>query len=336
MKISVALCTWNGGDFLAEQLHSIFEQTVPVTEIIICDDMSVDNTIHIINQFQKKHPGIITLVQNRKTLQARKNFEQAITLCTGDLIFLCDQDDRWLDHKVADTVAFFIKHPKAVGVFTNGFFLSDAGVLENKTLWGALSFSVQLQQMANENNLLEMLLKLNNFVTGAAFCFKKEAKAYILPFYCPIPHWHDYWIALQIAVRNQLYFLDKKLIHYRVHASQQTGFSVVRLDDDEAVFKEGVWQDNYEGLRTAVVLPFLGRAIIRCRQYQKHIAALDQDADRLGILVVSLTKNLAALKQQHFAQLNYIGKKKLFIKSLLQPMKYSYITVKDRLTLLFS
>ena len=215
MKISVALCTWNGEKYLTEQLESVFAQTYRVQEIVICDDQSTDNTISIILHFEKQFPGIIHLVQNKKALQARKNFEQAITRCTGDLIFLCDQDDRWLENKVADTVDFFTKQPNAVGVFTNGFFLGDEVVMEYKTLWGALSFSAQLQQMANEYNLLEMLLKLNNFVTGAALCFKKEAKAYILPLYCPKPHWHDYWIALQIAVRNQLYFLDEKLIASR-------------------------------------------------------------------------------------------------------------------------
>ena len=335
MKISVALCTWNGEKYLAEQLGSIFAQTYAVNEIIICDDQSTDKTVSIILHFEKQFPGIIHLVQNKKALQARKNFEQAITRCTGDLIFLCDQDDRWLENKVADTVDFFTKQPNAVGVFTNGFFLGDEVVMEYKTLWGALSFSAQLQQMANEYNLLEMLLKLNNFVTGAALCFKKEAKAYILPLYCPKPHWHDYWIALQIAVRNQLYFLDKKLIHYRVHASQQTGFSVARLDDDEAAFKEAVWQDNYNGLRTAVVLPFVGRAITRCKLYQKHMEALGQDAGRLNKLAMLLKKHLNAVKQQHYAQLGFIGKKKLFIKSCLRPLKYSYISFKDRIILFF-
>ena len=48
MKISVALCTYNGGKFLGEQLSSIFSQTLPVDEVIICDDCSTDNTVEIL------------------------------------------------------------------------------------------------------------------------------------------------------------------------------------------------------------------------------------------------------------------------------------------------
>ncbi|MDN3605674.1 glycosyltransferase [Kaistella yonginensis] len=51
MKISVALCTYNGGKFLGEQLSSIFSQTLPVDEVIICDDCSTDNTVEIIQKY---------------------------------------------------------------------------------------------------------------------------------------------------------------------------------------------------------------------------------------------------------------------------------------------
>ena len=50
MKISVALCTYNGQQFIDEQLDSIFTQTFPVDEVIICDDCSNDNTVQIIQK----------------------------------------------------------------------------------------------------------------------------------------------------------------------------------------------------------------------------------------------------------------------------------------------
>ena len=50
-KISIALCTNNGGKFLKNQLQSIENQTLIANEIIICDDNSTDNTIEIIQEF---------------------------------------------------------------------------------------------------------------------------------------------------------------------------------------------------------------------------------------------------------------------------------------------
>ncbi|MES2777504.1 MAG: glycosyltransferase [Bacteroidota bacterium] len=334
MKISVALCTWNGEKYLAEQLASIFAQTLPVNEIVICDDKSSDNTISIIQDFQSRYPGIISLVQNPQSLQARKNFEQAIGLCTGDAIFLCDQDDRWVAGKVQATIDFFETHPKALGIFSNGYFLGEHGVNQNKTIWGALSFSPALQQEARPENMLEMLLKLNNFVTGAAFCIKKEAKAFLFPFFCALPHWHDYWIALKIATRDQLYFLDEKLIHYRVHESQQTGFSELRQDNDEAAFKEAVWSDHHDALRTDVLMPFIAKGLLRCWQFQKHLATTGQDTGRFRQLAALLASQLTLIKQRHFKQLGFIEKKKLFVKSCIRPGKYFYFNLKDRLGLL--
>ena len=107
MILSVALCTYNGGKFLDEQLESIIMQSLSVDEIIICDDCSNDNTIELIHFYQNKYPGLIHLYQNKQSLGTIKNFENAISLTTGDLIFLADQDDIWHSDKVKIMSSFF-------------------------------------------------------------------------------------------------------------------------------------------------------------------------------------------------------------------------------------
>ena len=62
--ISVAMATYNGEKFLKEQLDSIFSQTMPIDELVICDDCSKDKTIEIIQSYQKRYP--IKLFQNEK------------------------------------------------------------------------------------------------------------------------------------------------------------------------------------------------------------------------------------------------------------------------------
>ncbi|WP_197428728.1 glycosyltransferase [Phnomibacter ginsenosidimutans] len=89
--ISIALCTYNGAQFLDQQLASLFGQTLPPNEIVICDDGSTDNTIAIVQQWQQQQPGIIRLYQNASNLGFGLNFKQAIEYCTQDIIFLSDQ-----------------------------------------------------------------------------------------------------------------------------------------------------------------------------------------------------------------------------------------------------
>ena len=50
--ISVALCSYNGECYIREQLQSIFEQSMPVDEVVIGDDGSSDKTLDVINSFK--------------------------------------------------------------------------------------------------------------------------------------------------------------------------------------------------------------------------------------------------------------------------------------------
>lgn len=221
MKLSVALCTYNGEKFIVEQINSIVNQSVKVDEIIICDDGSTDNTIKLCESFQNISNTIIKIYQNEKTLRVSKNFEKAIGLTTGDLIFLSDQDDYWEKEKVAKTIAFFKQNPKATGFFSNANLMDENSiVIENKKLWDSVLF------LENELNkpidLYKYITQTKSIVTGATMCFKREILNVILPF---PSHGliHDEWISLQLANQNALFYTNECLIKYRKHANQQIG-----------------------------------------------------------------------------------------------------------------
>ena len=100
MKLSVAMCTYNGAEFIEEQLISILNQTVKIDEIIICDDCSTDDTLEILQKIIEQNNSVITIFRNEVNLRSNKNFEKALSLCTGDYIFFSDQDDIWKKNKV--------------------------------------------------------------------------------------------------------------------------------------------------------------------------------------------------------------------------------------------
>ena len=92
--ISIAMATYNGEKFICEQLDSIMAQTITDWELIVCDDVSTDSTIAILEEYAKKD-GRILIHKNKVNLGFKRNFEKAISLCSGDYIALCDQDDIW-------------------------------------------------------------------------------------------------------------------------------------------------------------------------------------------------------------------------------------------------
>src|SRR5215468_7332763 len=100
MKISVAICTYNGARFVREQLASIAAQTRPPDELIVCDDGSKDATVEIINSFARASGFPVQLKINEARLGSTRNFDQALGLCNGEGIAFSDQDDVWLPQKL--------------------------------------------------------------------------------------------------------------------------------------------------------------------------------------------------------------------------------------------
>ncbi|TXH53500.1 MAG: glycosyltransferase [Bacteroidia bacterium] len=227
MKISVALCTYNGSKYLRDQLNSLFSQSRKVDEIVVCDDQSTDSTMDILHAFKKQYPEVLNIRQNNKKLGARNNFENAISVCSGDIIFLCDQDDIWYDSKVAVSVDWLAMHPQMLGVFCNGNLISKDKVAIKQTMWDNLGFNQERRSQLEPKDLFNYLLINGNIASGTTIAIRKEAKKYILPFYLPADTWHDHWIALMLSAIHKFHCIDKPLLDYRIHKSQLVGFDVI-------------------------------------------------------------------------------------------------------------
>jgi glycosyltransferase involved in cell wall biosynthesis len=101
MRISVAMATWNGQRFLAEQLESIAHQVRLPDELVLSDDASSDATVAIAERFARRAPFNVVILRNDKRIGHADNFFRSMARCSGDVIALCDQDDVWHPHKLA-------------------------------------------------------------------------------------------------------------------------------------------------------------------------------------------------------------------------------------------
>lgn len=198
--ISVCISTYNGEQFIKEQLDSILRQLGEKDEIIVSDDNSTDETIKIIESFNDSRIKIF----NNPFKGIIKNFENAISKSNGDYIFLADQDDIWCENKIKDTI----------GNFDNvDLVISDATIVDKYgEVIGDSFFEINGTKKGFINNII------NAGYLGCAMAFKKEVKNYILPFPKGIAM-HDLWIGSLVSLKGELVFLDKKLILYRRHGN---------------------------------------------------------------------------------------------------------------------
>jgi len=215
MRISVAMCTYNGAEFLPAQLESIFAQTRPADEIVICDDGSTDETRSVI-------PDNVVLHENETNLGTVKNFEQAIGLCTGDVIVLSDQDDVWRADKLQLIEEAFNRNPNV------GLVFSDAEVVDEqlrplgRRMWDEVGFDSHKRKLVTQGRALDVLIT-GWTVSGATMAFRSTYTKLSLPIPTTIPMIHDGWIALTVAAVSDVVLIEEPLVKYRQHQRQQIG-----------------------------------------------------------------------------------------------------------------
>lgn len=231
--ISVALCTFNGGKYILEQLQSIALQTLLPGEVIICDDLSTDDTIAEVEKFKASNPPFsIQVYSNGSRAGITANFFKAINLCKGEFIALCDQDDVWLPEKLATVVEYFKKpgNEKVQVVFSDLLLVNENLHSLNRTMWQRVNF-VGNNRERWDNNAVEFMLHAGNVVTGAATVLRSSFKERMASF---ASHsfriiLHDYAIALAAGLDDSIAYIEKPLVLYRQHTAQQLGARDFRL-----------------------------------------------------------------------------------------------------------
>jgi glycosyltransferase involved in cell wall biosynthesis len=109
-QISVAMATYNGARFLREQLESLARQSLTPAELVACDDGSTDDTMSILQEFGRQSSFPVRVHRNPERLHYGSNFLKAASLCTGDYVAFCDQDDIWLERKLEVSAAALRRH----------------------------------------------------------------------------------------------------------------------------------------------------------------------------------------------------------------------------------
>ncbi len=206
---SIAMCTYNGEKYVREQLESIVEQTLQPDEIVICDDCSKDRTVEIVRETLKDWSGSWRLVCNEENLGFKKNFEKAISLCQGDIIYLSDQDDVWDIRKLEIVDEVFRSHPEAVAVW------HDAELVDAKlrpldlSFWrDTVKFDCKKFLRGDYSQILD-----GNVAQGCACAFRRKVFDAAVPF--PVDAFHDEWLFLVSLLLGEVVPVPEVLLKYR-------------------------------------------------------------------------------------------------------------------------
>lgn len=206
MRISIALATYNGARYLPVQLRSYLDQERMPDELVVSDDGSSDETCALIKSFAESAPFDVKLARHETQLGYVGNFNRALAMTSGDLVFLSDQDDLWLPAKIRDVAALADLRPELLVLMNDAVITKGDLTATNLTKLG------QLRSAGYPDRA---------FVMGCCCAIRRE----LLDLCLPIPdgaRGHDNWIVDFSNGLEATFILDKALQLYRRHESNES------------------------------------------------------------------------------------------------------------------
>lgn len=220
-QIAILMATYNGGQYVGEQIDSLLCQTFDDWHLYIHDDGSTDDTEDIIRTYASEHPLKITIMKYPSQGGACRNFLSMLEKVDAPYYMFCDQDDVWLRDKTEKT-------------------FDRMKTLEQQQADRPLLVHSDLMLTDAQLNVTDMSFIRNqhikiaaiktfedyaatNTVTGCTTLFNQYAKACIRrPSDRAILH--DAWLCLSVVAQGGVVsFIDEPLVKYRQHDNNTLG-----------------------------------------------------------------------------------------------------------------
>lgn len=296
-KIDILLATYNGEKFVKEQIESILNQTYADFNLIISDDASTDNTLNILEEYEKKDTRI-KVFKKEKNEGLIANFEFLLKNVTSDYFMFSDQDDIWKKDKIEKSINK-LKEENSGLVYTDLEIVDEELNVIYPSYW---KYKQIYKKIIKYNNF--EALYLNNFVTGCTILAKSKYIKDILP----LPRnskfvLHDYWTALIISAKDKISYVEEPTIQYRQHKNNRVGSS--RKSDQ---------LENFENLRNLFIKVKI-----------EHFEVFKENIEKIKTKEISKHTNEALKYFENLKKVKYINLKNwnLFFK-LYKYEEFSY------------
>ncbi|MFW2501170.1 MULTISPECIES: glycosyltransferase family 2 protein [Clostridium] len=213
--VSILLAVYKPNEnWFIEQLISLNEQTYNNLELFVYDDCpdfptSEDFLKKCITNFN------YTVIRGKTNEGSNKAFEELTKIGNGEFFAYCDQDDIWEKDKISIIMDEFKEDDVTL-------VCSDLSIIDENGTKTANSITEIRKRIIYKSgyDLTEGLLE-RNFVTGCAMIVRSNIAKKAIPFVDSLVH--DNWIAIIASINGKIEFVNKPLVRYRQHNSNQTG-----------------------------------------------------------------------------------------------------------------
>jgi glycosyltransferase involved in cell wall biosynthesis len=232
LPVTIVMATFNGAQYISQQIESIRNQSHQNWKLIVRDDGSSDSSLQTIRSCIAADPRIELLAsQDHCGCSGSFGVLLQVALDAGaDYVLLSDQDDVWNADKIAVELREMREAEKRSGPETPLLVHSDLTVVDAELGLTHESFMAHCRLRHISSNSLQSLLA-ENFVTGCTVLVNRS----LLEIAVPLPDdivIHDWWLAQCAAATGEILFVPRPTVLYRQHAHNVLGIRNAR---------KGIW-----------------------------------------------------------------------------------------------
>ena len=206
-RVSACMAAYNGGPFVEAQMQSILTQLGPNDELVVVDDCSKDETVQ---RIEAMGDARVRLLRHERNAGVVATFEDAMRCATGEVLFLCDDDDLWAPTKVQRFMDVFASRPD-VEIVSSRVQIID----ENDR-------PLPHSRINRQGRFLPGFWRnlIVNHYQGSAMAIRASLLGRVLPLPARGSFLHDVWIGTRSELLGgKTYFIDEDLLYYRRHSS---------------------------------------------------------------------------------------------------------------------
>lgn len=215
-KVSIIITTYNRQELLKETIDSILAQTFLDFELIIIDNYSKFDFLGFIKHFDDTR---IKAFQNNNDGLIAINRNFGISLARGKYIAFCDDDDLWESNKLEQQVKLLDQNPKVDMCCTASSFINSKVTKSplRQIVSNLIAFVLSINLIPAKYILLIM-----SFITHSSVIYRKQTSSLVGPISDnpDINTILDFDYYFRISLTQRIFFINKKLVRYRLHDNQ--------------------------------------------------------------------------------------------------------------------
>ncbi|QFJ53902.1 glycosyltransferase family 2 protein [Pseudobutyrivibrio xylanivorans] len=238
--IAILLATYNGREYLRQQLDSLFKQTRQDFRLVIHDDGSTDGTAEIIKEYLEEYPERIEVFYGGSCGGAKENFLWMLDRVEADYYLMCDQDDVWFPEKLERSMETMVEAEDELAKLESIEVLpvcvfTDMMVTDDKL--NVISDSFIRYIGRNPANIAYTQIIIDNPAAGCTMCFNRRLRDLVISLTPMIDSdnipMHDALILEIAAIMGKVVPIDAPLVYYRQTGHNTMG-AVTESDGDKA------------------------------------------------------------------------------------------------------